>query len=338
MLKLGIWQRQSFLAGSPTGWFARVRHKLSKSRVSLDLLRLPTLASPEDAELFERLMPHVRLSNGVYRTTYARRFRNVDPLVNLLLVENFPSSAELRVEDWAASTSLTSAEWAKTLFSLFPNVHFTASDILTFLAEIENPVHHETFVFEPDGPLLQYVRPPFVIRMHPPERWVFPLNRALYYHAQRRWGKLVHLCALPHSWLDPLSEETVERDGYRLRKLNLIHPDALHLARSDSRFTIRRQSIFDSPSEPCHVIRAMNVLNRAYFSEEQLAQAARNAISHLRPGGMWIVGRTTSEDPPVHEATIFQKPSFGALEVVSRIGPGSEIETIALTTAAKSYV
>ncbi|MGA8029553.1 MAG: hypothetical protein WB992_20615, partial [Bryobacteraceae bacterium] len=71
-----------------------------KTRVSLDLLRFP--------ELFERLTPHVRLSNGVYRTTYAQRFRNLDPMVNAVLIENFPSETGLRIEDWAASTGLTS--------------------------------------------------------------------------------------------------------------------------------------------------------------------------------------------------------------------------------------
>ncbi|MGA8029963.1 MAG: hypothetical protein WB992_22695, partial [Bryobacteraceae bacterium] len=79
----------------------------------------------------------------------------------------------------------------------------------------------------------------------------------------------------------------------------------------------------------------MNVLNRAYFSEEQLRRAARNAISHLQPGGIWIVGRTTSEDPPLHEVTIFRKQGSGAIEVVSRVGPGSEIEALALKASSQ---
>ncbi len=330
MLKLGVWKKESFFAAPPAGLLARAYHLLSKSRISLDLLRLPPDPSPEDAAIFERLMPHVRLSSGIYRTTYRNRFRNLDPLINSLLTETFDPSDELRVEDWAASTCLTSCEWAKTLLSVFPKLRFVASDILLFLLEIDNPASQESFVFEPDGHPLQYIRPPFVIRMEPPEPLALPLNRLLYLHARRRWRSLLPLCTVPDSWVNALNDDPLDRDGYRLRKLPLIHPEALALARGDSRFMIRRGSIFESLANPCHVIRSMNVLNQAYFSEEELAQGARSAIASLLAGGIWIVGRTIAEDPPQHEVSIFRKQGSGKLEMVQRVGSGSEIESIAL--------
>ncbi|MBV9297027.1 MAG: hypothetical protein JO145_15755 [Acidobacteriaceae bacterium] len=279
-------------------------------------------------------MPHIRLSSGVYRSTFPRRFRDLDPVVNGVLAQTFPSSLQLlRVEDWAASTCLTSCEWAKTLFLVFPNSKFVASDILLFLVEIENLESGERFIFEPDGHPLQYVNPPFVIRMQPPEHRAVLLNRFLYLRAVRRWLRLADLRTVPASWEDPLSRDPVHRNGYRMRKLPLIHPEALHLAQNDARFLIRRQSVFDTLDDPCHAIRSMNIFNRAYFSEEQLALGARAVISSLLPGGIWIAGRTIREDPAAHEVTIFRKTDSGILDIVERVGPGSEIEPVALAVS-----
>jgi hypothetical protein len=117
-----------------------------------------------------------------------------------------------------------------------------------------------------------------------------------------------------------------------LRKLPLIHPEALQLSRNYRGFTVRQHSIFDNPLGCCHVLRAMNILNRAYFAEELLAKACRNALDGLFQGGICIIGRTVREDAPEHHATIFRKGSSGQFEVLQRIGSGSEIESIALAS------
>ncbi|MBV8552214.1 MAG: hypothetical protein JOY54_13000 [Acidobacteriaceae bacterium] len=284
--------------------------------------------------MFERLMPHVRLSNGVARTTFRNRFRNLDPLVNDVLSRNFSSREELVVEDWAASTCLTSYEWAESLFALFPRLRFTASDGMLYLIEVEDAVSGEVFVTEQDGRPLQYIRPPFAICMAPPESWTAPLNRVGYQWAKRRWRKVGEIGRAPDAWFDWRCEEMLERNGRLLRKLPLIHPRALELARRDERFSIRRHSVFERAPAPCHVIRSMNILNRSYFSEHQLFDAARSVAESLHAGGIWIVGRTTCEDPPVHDVSVLRKLDSGLLQVVERTGAGSEIESIALDVAA----
>src|SRR3954451_13190375 len=130
MLKPGVWKRGTFLAAPPSGAIARLLRRFSQSRVSLHLLAIPNNPSAEDVALFEKLMPHVRLSSGVYRTTYRQRFRALNPVVNNVLRRSFSPSQDLRVEDWAASDCLTSAEWAGELFPLFPDLQFVASDLL----------------------------------------------------------------------------------------------------------------------------------------------------------------------------------------------------------------
>jgi hypothetical protein len=328
MLKLGVWKPEQFFATPPDRWWRYIYYRLSRSRISLRLLRSAESRSTD--AFFERLMPHVQLSNGVYRTTFRQRFRNLDPVVNGILSRSFSSGDEIAVADWAASACLTSCEWAESLFPLFPQIRFVASDLVLYLVEVEDRTSAEIFTVEQNGRPLQCIRPPFVIRMEPPEPWLMPLNRIFYLQARRRWQKAGRLWPLPDFWLDPRQEESLDRDGYVLRKLPLIHPRALALAQSDRRFMIRRHSIFESAETPCHVIRSMNIFNRAYFSESELTQGIRSVIASLHSGGIWIVGRTIREDPPVHDVSIFRKRSSGDFELIERVGSGSEIESIVL--------
>ncbi len=90
--------------------------------------------------------------------------------------------------------------------------------------------------------------------------------------------------------------------GFEVRKLPLVHPEALGLAKDDSRFSIRSHSAFERSSEPCNVIRTMNIYNRAYFSEDRLREGVRAVLGSLAQDGIWIVGRTADE-----AATISQR-------------------------------
>src|SRR5262249_4506876 len=154
------------------------------------------------------------------------------------------------------------------------------------------------FIAEPDGTPLQFVHPPFVTRLSPPEPWMLPVNRVQYHEAVIRWHKVRELWPLPEHWLNgPDWDDPLEHDGLTFLKLPLIHPDAPPLARTNPRFSVRRQSIFDPPPARPHVIRTMNLLNKSYFDETELRLAARSVLDSLQPGGIWIVGRTTSEDP-----------------------------------------
>jgi len=329
ILKLGIVRRDAFLRPS-AGLAERVIRALSKSRVSLHLLDLPPEPSAQDIVLFERLMPYVRLSSGVYRTTARGRFSDLDPMANRILEQNFPPSETLRVEDWAASDCFTSYEWAQSLLPIYPKLSFKASDLLLFLIEAHRKGSEERFIFEPDGTALQHVIPPFVIRMGQPERWATPLNRILYDRAVNRWSQLQGLLSVPDNWSDPLERNIAERGEWTLRMLPLIHPESLRLARRDTRFVVQQHSVFEASSSLADVIRTMNIFNRAYFSEEQLLFGSRKVAESLRAGGIWIIGRTVSEKPATHEVTFFRKQEDGSLHPLQRIGNGSEIESIAI--------
>lgn len=330
MLKLGVWRPEQFFATPPDRPLRYIYYRLSRSRVSLRILRDAT-QEVADTALFERLMRHVRLSNGVCRTTFEQRFHDLDLIVNAVLSEYLSHIDPVVVEDWAASACLSSRQWALSLFEIFPHARFVASDLRLSLVEVENRATKDCFIVEEGGRPLQYVHPPFVIRLEPPEPWALLVNRLCYHWAQFRWRRSRDIWSLLATSLDDTEQGDVLQCGeYCLRKLPLIHPRALALTRSDARFVIRRHSVFDRAEVPCHVIRTMNILNRAYFPERQLSEAVDNVITSLRPGGIWIVGRTIQDDPPTHNVSIFRKKNSGGLEVLKQIGAGSEIDPIAL--------
>src|SRR3954463_6917660 len=236
MFKPGVWTRARFIAAAPSGAVGRLFYSLAHTRVSLHLLAIPDPPTSEDVALFEKLMPHVRLSSGVYRTTYRQRFRTLNPPVNNLLRQSFSPSEPLRVEDWAASDCLTSAEWAAELFPLFPDLEFAASDLLLFLLQAKKKKGQELFIVEPNGTPLQYVRPPFVVRLSEPEPKLFLLNWLLAGRARRAWDRVRPSVkpASPSSLLGGASEAA---NGFEIRKIPLVHPEALRLAKEDSRFS-----------------------------------------------------------------------------------------------------
>jgi len=80
----------------------------------------------------------------------------------------------------------------------------------------------------------------------------------------------------------------------------------------------------------------MNIFNRAYFSAEQLGEGANAAFHSIKPGGIWILGRTLEQDFSNH-VTFLRRLDQG-WEVLERIGKGSDIEDLALHAHISSPV
>jgi hypothetical protein len=263
--------------------------------------------------VFEAIMRNLRLSSGVFRTTFPGRFAELDRFVTAKMTARFPREAPIEVHDWAASDCLTSAEWAALLFDAFPNAHLHASDLSLFLIEIERP-DGGAFILERGGEALQYVKWPFVVDLNG------PAPRRL----QTRLEELRSRVRIPPEWLDS-RDDAISLPPFTARKLWMIHPKAEAFRRRDQRFSIERHSAFESLAEPAHVIRSMNIYNPGYFEPARLAEGAKAVWRSLHTGGWWIVGRTWREEPPASNVSIFEKDESG-FRVVNRFGEGSEIE------------
>jgi hypothetical protein len=334
MFKLGVCRMEDYTGDSPRGITRKLYEILSRNRVALPLIRPDIPAKPEQISLFEHVIAQVALSSGVYRTTYRGRFRDFNLFVNSHITEHFPADTALRVQDWAASDCLTSTEWAASLFPLYPAATLTASDLTMFLIEARLP-HGETLIMETGGELLQYIRPPFVIRLNPPEPWPLVVSRVLARHGLQKAERLRANWKLPASWLQ-LTGPPEHREGDVVyARIPLVHPEAMDLQNASSRFAIRKHSVFERAPEQADVIRTMNILNIAYFPTRQLLKGVRAVFESLRAGGLWIVGRTYQETPCVHNATIFERQIDG-FRALDRFGTGSEIEALVLEVYGRS--
>lgn len=111
-----------------------------------------------------------------------------------------------------------------------------------------------------------------------------------------------------------------------MERISCIHPEAEALRKRNSRFFIYNRSVFEH-SSGLDVLRTTNILNKAYFRTEKLAEGVNAAFQSLIPGGLWIVGRTL-EDQTNH--VTFFKRTEKKWEVMARLGNGSEIEDIVM--------
>ncbi len=286
-------------------------------RVSYSLLDIGSDPTEEQIRAFEDIGITLRTSNGTFRTTFRDRFRDVDETAIKWLQKFHPPDAEIAVQDRAASTGITSWEWAKRMFRAFPAAHFEGSDLLLRFIEVSLPTG-EIYIVEPGGRPLQYIRPPFVVSLQHPEPWRYPVNRWIAGRARRRFDQL----GFEESWMSSAPP------GVRVRTIPYVHPCALQLGRERPQFQFRQRSVFDRTPAACDALRTMNILNRSYFSEEQLRDGVRAAFESLRMGGIWIVGRTLLKDL-TNDAAILRRTEKG-WELLERIGKGSEIEDLAL--------
>jgi hypothetical protein len=318
MLKIGIWRPDQDTPAQR--WWRR-------GSIAASILADDACAAPGR---FERIMQQISLSNRVARTTFPGRFAALNESVQTCLESVFRPDQELVVEDWAVSSGTTAAEWFTRLKAGFPRVRFTASDAALYLVEARRG--DDTYILQPDGTPIQYVRPPFVVSLVRKHNWLYPVNRLVQERALREWERIASQLEIPE-WQDFSGPAVVKQPAFELRRLPLLHPAVLAL-RSEA-FQIRRHSVFSALSAPVDVIRTMNILNRAYFSEAQLRDAVEAVERSLKPGGVWIVGRTVIEQPPQHEATVYRKLASG-WEPLLRIGPGSEVEPLVQTTIHSS--
>jgi hypothetical protein len=300
MLTFGIYTKEQHLRLGD-------KRRFAGPRAAYNLLRLSDNPTPEEVRAFEDLYYTLRTSNGTFRTTFRNRFVDVDA-ASLRWIGRFGSEPEIRVQDRAVSSGLTSAEWARSLFAQFPAVSFEASDLMTELLELRAP-DGEIWILEPNGTALQWIKPPFVVSICHPESWRNPFLRWVAARARKRFAG-------------------VRQSDCEVRRISCIHPEAQALCRSNPGFRFGVRSVFDRTPGACHVLRTMNILNRAYFPDERLAEAGDAAFESLRPGGIWIVGRTLEEDASNH-VTCFLRAAKG-WEPLERIGNGSEIEALVM--------
>jgi hypothetical protein len=310
MVRFGIRTEQQYFRLGPD-------RANSSPHVAYNLLDVGDQPTEEQIRAFEDISILLRTSNGTFRTTFPRRFRDVDEAAIRWMRQLYPADAEIQVQDRAVSHGLTSWEWAQQVFEAFPRARFEASDILLELIELSRD--GAVYIVEPNGRAIQFIKAPFVVSLEHAEPRRYPVNQLVAHWAKGRFKRL----ASGEDWV-----ATAEKQGWRVRRIPYIHPQARNLGRTNPNFQFRLRSVFETTPGACEVIRTLNIFNRAYFSDEQLAAGWNAIFNSLWPGGIWIVGRTLEEDLTNHVSLLRRREQ--GWEVLERIGRGWELEAVAL--------
>jgi hypothetical protein len=297
--------------------------------VAYSLLRVPECPGAEDVRRFEAVIPFVRLASGVHRTTRRGRFDDLNTWLCKALLAYMRPSAALEVHDWAVSDALATVEWAQGLFACFSAARVVGSDCFFHLIEVRIR-EHEIFIFEPDGTPLQFVRPPFVISLAHDERWFYPINRLVRHTALRKANHI-------RPWIREhgihfLSDTPMWREGQRaFRALPLLHPEALQFASREQRFSLAIHDAFTPLTQPCDVLRVMNLYNPGILGKHAVLRGIQSAMQSVRDGGLLLIGRTSKNNR--NDASLFRKRAE-KLELISRFGNIWELEELATRQVA----
>jgi hypothetical protein len=270
------------------------------------------------ADAFNRL----RMGNGVYKYTAPRRFADVAAEVDALLKERL-LGGDLAVHDLGVSDATTSVELFESLAPVWPRLRFTMSDWFDAVYVMTPADGAWSAVLDAERRVIQFFGRGFVLTPQtPPRRW-HPVNRALL----RRLRQDLEPRALDAA-RDLRDDAAPEAPvGWSVEKIPLVCRAALDLVRRDPRATFVRHSVLEPMRGRFRLVRAMNVLNRGYFGDDDLRRAVGRVRDALDEGGVFLVGRNVDEEDGRTSATAFVRTHAG-FEAVRRFHGGSEIEAL----------
>jgi hypothetical protein len=112
--------------------------------------------------------------------------------------------------------------------------------------------------------------------------------------------------------------------------VSLVNPAVKSRPQGDVQ--VEQYDIFEPwGGEPADLILAANILNRVYFTEENLGRAIRNLIRALREGGRLVVIQNSGGE----KSTVFRL-SDGRMTPEHRINGGTDVDALVLASVRES--
>lgn len=297
MFKTGVYSIEQLRGEQTTTWFGR------RKRVSIRLLN--DVSSEEEYDcLFERITIDLADDRGANKRTVANRFSEFDELV-LATMRKFLPEPNLRVHDVGVSNAQTSIDFFATLEGSYPDMHYLATDY-----DQELTIVHAQGLWvslSASGHVVEVAWPPFVFTPSRPEHpLLYPLNLLICRFVQR--GRVKRLVSE--------FEAGAIADG-NIETVKLFSPKAIRKAANDSRFVLGTQNLLQpfADSRLFNCVRAMNVLNRNYFNDEQLQVVLQNIARSLEEGGLFVAGSNQNAGSEVLGGIYcFQNNAFHVVE------------------------
>lgn len=280
MLKFGIYNINQLKSNKTKTFFG------GKKAIAVDLY-----GSENDNDLNETILRDFTNSDGAYKRTYKHRFNSFDE-ISLKHIESATKSIQkVYVHDFAVSDARTALDFFKLLNSKIKKEFiYTASDNSPYVYSYQFN-NKKRIILDHQKKILQMISPPFVLNTIKKESKLFyPINSIVRAFLKKKYLKK----------LQNVSKVSI-------KQIPLFCTDALKLAEENKNFSLKQENILDIQSKyKYQIIRAMNVLNKSYFSMEQINKIIKNFFEHLEDNGILIVGSNQNAGSLVN-GSIFQK-------------------------------
>lgn len=272
---------------------------MSASRPTAREIFKKELPIESDRDRYEReFFARVMLPNRTVKTTCSHRLDDVNDAA-FRYIESL-SERPLQIMDVAISSGVSSAEWYEHLESRHIDFALTATDLVLYCSLVTIFPGIEAVV-DKDQNILHF---DLFGRGMPPRASGLP---GLITQSATILFRIATVLGITQN--EPL--ELLSRKLGKYTGVCTMEDDLL--ANNPPNFIGR-----------FHVIRAANILNLAYFSEQTILRIAGILTERLKHGGLLIVCKT---DEGINHGSIFRM-SGSVLHMIFRIGAGSEIEQL----------
>lgn len=254
----------------------------------------------------KRFFNQIKLANGTRKTTTVDRLTDVNQLCNRILKE---CTGDLELLDAGISSGVTTVEWMESLDDAGVQYHLDGFDLCLdgYIHSVTNWFH--VLCDSVDIPL-EFELFGSSVGNYFGETFFRRIKRVIPVVFLRSTYRAIKIFGLGKKNVQPVRLVT-----HRLtesEKLRIFEFDISRAHELDKRY---------------NMIRAANILNAEYFDREFLLDAVTKLVGRLVEGGFLCVVRTHADGS--NHATVFQE-TRNRLDVVHRIGNGSEIEDIVI--------
>lgn len=281
--------------------------------MTLNMTSPEFFALPADAISAEKeadFIGKLKMRNGTFKLTKPDRFSDVESAIGPAIKAR--SATIKSVLDIGVSTGITSLEFLDYLKAQGLEAKLTATD-LYIDAHIVSPAPGLKVLADSHGWPLEYVL--FGKSLRP---WTMRRDYLTLSFLPRAIGRSILpkriRAMISNGQTTPvtlINSGIAKRSEITFVENNILQQSQLLVGQFD-------------------LIRAANILNLGYFSNQQILNALNNIRSYLRgPGALFLVTRTNSAGE--NNCTLFELGHDQSFKVILRIGAGSEIEASVLS-------
>ncbi len=264
----------------------------------------------------------IKLSNGTFKTTWPNRFKDID----LEVIKYLQKQAAVKPKtflDIGVSSGRSTYEWFLSLkdAGFQPKMKGTDLILTAYLIRICSGIY---VLAEKNGHPLQFDLINVVIRS-----W----NRRLDYFtgyfcltiALKRIFKPEFLLKKIHYGEKQLKKSSCQENTKKIKLLSPIIREDCPIEFYEDDILAKNSGSFKRKYD---MIRVCNLLNKGYFTLDQLRLGLKNIIEKLSgPGSYLLINRTVDA---INHGALFRFRDDGRLESVLQLGKGSEIEDLVL--------